>query len=159
MVFNPDGTYTFTPADDFVGTVTFTYEVCDDGTPVECAQAEVTIEVTPVNDSPVATDEMLTTMEDTPVSGDLSDNVTDIEGDDLTFTVVAGTEPDPSEGTLVFNPDGTYTFTPADDFVGIVTFTYEVCDDGTPVECAQAEVTIEVAPVNDPPVALSLIHI
>ncbi len=154
LVFNSDGTYTFTPAEDFVGTVTFTYEVCDDGTPVECTQAVVTIEVTPVNDSPVATDEMLTTEEDTPVGGDLSDNVTDVEGDNLTFTVVLGTEPDASEGELVFNSDGTYTFTPAEDFVGTVTFTYEVCDDGTPVECAQAVVTIEVTPVNDPPVAI-----
>ncbi len=154
LVLNPDGSYTFTPAENFNGTVMFTYEACDDGTPQLCVQEVVTIIVNPINDAPSATPEALVTNEDTPVNGDLSDNVTDIEGDNLTFTVVPGTEPDPAtEGTVVMNPDGTFTFTPVMGYSGDVTFTYEVCDDGTPVECVQEVVTITVIP-NEQPVVM-----
>ncbi|MGB3464299.1 MAG: Ig-like domain-containing protein, partial [Cyclobacteriaceae bacterium] len=77
----------------------------------------------------------------------------DIDGDNLSFSVVAGTVPAANEGTLVFNPDGTFVFTPAADFNGHVTFDYEVCDDGTPTLCDSETVTITVDPVNDAPVA------
>ncbi|MGB3465823.1 MAG: Ig-like domain-containing protein, partial [Cyclobacteriaceae bacterium] len=151
LVFNPDGTFVFTPAADFNGNVIFDYEVCDDGTPTLCDSETVTITVGPVNDAPVATAENLTTDEETAVNGDLSDNATDIDGDNLSFSVV--TAPAANEGTLVFNPDGTFVFTPAADFNGNVTFDYEVCDDGTPTLCDSETVTITVGPVNDAPVA------
>ncbi len=45
------------------------------------------------------------------------------------------------------------TYTPDADFNGTDSFTYEVCDDGMPVLCDTATVTVTVTPVNDPPVA------
>jgi gliding motility-associated-like protein len=43
MSFNPDGSFTYTPKTDFVGSDSFTYQLCDkDG---ECNQATVTITV------------------------------------------------------------------------------------------------------------------
>ncbi len=67
-------------------------------------------------------------------------NDTDPEGD--TQRVTSNT--DPSHGTVVVNADGTYTYTPSTDFIGVDTFTYTICDDGTPTACATATVTITV---------------
>lgn len=38
----------------------------------------------------------------------------------------------PSSGTLVLNTDGSFTYTPNSGFIGSDSFTYRVCDDGTP---------------------------
>ncbi len=69
----------------------------------------VNITVTPVNDVPIGTGDTKTTNEDTPVSGAVTG--TDVDGDALTFTKAT----DPSNGTVVVNPDGTYTYTPNAD--------------------------------------------
>ena len=118
LVFNTDGTYTYTPNADFVGEDTFTYEVCDAGNPVACDTATVTIEVLPNptsgNEPPVANDDTNTTEVDTPVSGTVIANDFDPDGD--TLTVTGNT--DPANGTVVVNPDGTYTYTPDPGFTG-----------------------------------------
>jgi hypothetical protein len=80
--------------------------------------------------APVAVDDGFTTDEDTPLNeaapGVLG-NDTDAEGDPLTAVLDVG----PASGTLdVFNADGSFTYTPADDFNGSVNFTYHA-NDGT----------------------------
>lgn len=60
----------------------------------------------------------------------------------------------PSQGTAVLNPDGTITFTPDEDFSGVVSFSYEVSD--TDSDCpltAAAPVVLTVVPVPRPPIA------
>lgn len=59
---NSDGTYTFTPEDDWTGTFVYTYTVCDNGTPVACDTATLTIEVLPY---PVPTENTVTANDDT----------------------------------------------------------------------------------------------
>ncbi len=144
---NGDGTFTYTPNDDFNGTDSFTYEICDtDGL---CDTATVTVTVDPINDPPVANDDAATTDEDTPVTVDAAANDTDVDAnlDPATATVLT----DPANGTVVANGDGTFEYTPNQDFTGTDTFTYEICDtDGL---CDTAAVTVTVDPVNDPPVA------
>jgi len=44
-VSNGDGTITYTPNTDFIGTDTFVYKICDTGVPALCNTALVTIEV------------------------------------------------------------------------------------------------------------------
>ncbi|WP_211356966.1 Ig-like domain-containing protein, partial [Phaeodactylibacter luteus] len=63
---NPtDDSIDYTPAADFSGTETFTYQICDlDG---DCDDAVATVTVTPVNDAPIAMNDSYTTPEDTPV--------------------------------------------------------------------------------------------
>ena len=61
---------------------------------------------------------------------------------------------DPANGTAVDNGDGTITYTPDANWFGTDTFTYQVCDNGTPSLCDTATVTITVNPVNDAPVAV-----
>jgi hypothetical protein len=61
-------------------------------------------------------------------------------------------------GTLVFNADGTFTYTPAPDFVGTDSFTYQAnngvwsFDSSVPMSANSntATVTIEVHPAEEP---------
>ncbi|RNC87163.1 MAG: tandem-95 repeat protein [Winogradskyella sp.] len=149
LVFNPDGTYTYTPNTGFIGEDAFTYEVCDAGNPIACDTATVTIEVLPEptsgNEPPVANDDTNMTEVDTPVSGTVIANDFDPDGDPITVTA----NTDPANGTVVVNPDGTYTYTPNPGFIGEDTFTYTICDDNTPTPaCDTATVTIQVMPDN-----------
>ena len=75
-------------------------------------------------------------------------NDSDADGDPLTASLVPG-----RNGTVSLHADGSFTYTPALDFFGEDSFTYEACDTGTPPWCATALVTITVNAVNDPPVA------
>ncbi|MCU4176764.1 tandem-95 repeat protein [Carboxylicivirga sp. N1Y90] len=154
LVINPDGSYTYTPDADFNGTDSFEYEVCDDGTPSACARATVTITVNAVNDAPVAVNDVASVDEDGVLNGTtVLANDSDPEGDNLTINTTPVT--DVTNGTLVINPDGSYTYTPDAGFSGNDSFEYEVCDDGTPSLCTKATVSITVNSDNDSPVAVS----
>jgi len=59
----------------------------------------------------------------------------------LTATVVTG--PTPAQGTLTFNPNGTYTFVPAPGFSGPLQIVYESCG-GTPAVCSKGTLHILV---------------
>jgi hypothetical protein len=148
VVVNADGSVTYTPDGDFSGTDTFTYTVCDpDGL---CDTGTVTVTVNPVNDPPVAVNDTPVTNEDTPVSFNVLTNDSDPEGDVLRIDSWT----DPANGTITVDPvTGAVTYTPDAGFSGNDSFTYIVCDDGTPSECVQALVEIDVLPVNDVPVA------
>lgn len=144
---NQDGTFTYTPADDFYGTDSFSYTICDAAG--LCSTAVVTIEVAPVNDPPVAADDSTSTNEDTPATINATGNDTDLDGnlDPSTAMVVSA----PANGNVVSMGDGTFTYTPKPDFFGADSFSYQICD--TSGACDTATVVVTVNPVNDPPVA------
>jgi VCBS repeat-containing protein len=146
LTFNADGTFTYTPDPDFNGTDSFTYEVSDGqgGT----ATATATITVNSVNDPPIAVDDSYVTDEDTAVSGSVLVNDTDVEVDPLTATILAG----PANGALSLNPDGSFIYTPAANFNGSDSFTYEVSDGKGGTATATAAITVNA--INDPPVGL-----
>ncbi|WP_396601901.1 Ig-like domain-containing protein [Algibacter sp. R77976] len=150
VVENADGTITYTPDAGFVGEDTFTYEICDDGSPVVCDTATVTVTVDPLdltdNDT-YANDDAYNGNPNMDITGGVLDNDTDPEGDVPTVNTTPVDDVD--NGTLVLNPDGTFTYTPDPDFVGTDSFVYEVCDDGTPQACDQATVYITINPAND----------
>ena len=85
----------------------------------------ITVTIHGVNDAPVVADEADNTGYETPVTRDVLENDSDPDGDTLTVT-----DPtvDPNKGTVVQNPDGTLTFTPAPGVTGEVTITYTVED-------------------------------
>ncbi|MBT8316453.1 MAG: tandem-95 repeat protein, partial [Lutibacter sp.] len=141
------GVYMYTPPAGFIGTDSFEYTICDNGDLQACDTAIVTIEVLDVtngNHPPVANNDTSTTEENTPVDGNLLVNDFDPNGD----TITVNTTPieNPSNGTVVINSDGTYTYTPNDGFIGEDTFTYEICDNGDPVLCDTATVVITILP-------------
>jgi VCBS repeat-containing protein len=148
LAFNPNGGFTYTPAANFNGTDTFTYQASDGTT--QSNPATVTITVTPVNDPPAATDDAYSTAEDTPrtvpAPGVLG-NDTDLDSSTLTAAVVTG----PGHGTLTLNADGSFTYTPAANFNGTDTFTYRASDGSA--QSSPATVTITVTASSDAPVA------
>ncbi|MCQ4349158.1 cadherin-like domain-containing protein [Pseudomonas stutzeri] len=98
----------------------------------------------------------VTVSEDVPFSSSISllANDSDVDGDSL--SVVAGTFVTAQGGSIVIAADGSYTystvtFTPDADFNGVATFSYTVTDGN--LVSNTATVTVNVAPVNDAPVA------
>ncbi|KAI9549366.1 LOW QUALITY PROTEIN: hypothetical protein GHT06_003732 [Daphnia sinensis] len=163
VTVNPDGTVTFTPDLGFTGTDVFTYKVCDTSNPAICETAEVTVTVLPedAKDVTTAPDDyaVLTANADgtAVVTGNVLTNDKSTDPDaELTATLVTG--PTAEQGTLVFNPDGTYTFTPEAGFAGPVEVVYTVCDDATPASCATAtlHILVEPAPPVDPVIPVDL---
>jgi uncharacterized repeat protein (TIGR01451 family) len=112
---------------------------------------------------PVAIDDINFTLTGLQVSGLVLTNDRDMDGDNLTVTStpVSGT----MNGTLILEPDGSYTYTPNVGFTGEDSFSYQVCDDlpspGGPL-CDTATVTLYVTiptQLNDPPIAVHDAHL
>ena len=146
-----DGGFTYTPAANFSGDVTFTYTAGD--SELSSAETTVTLTINPVNDVPVAMADGYAIDEDTPltvpsVSGLLA-NDTDDGPAALTATLVENV----ASGTLNLAPDGGFTYTPAANFSGDVTFTYTAGD--SELSSAETTVTLTINPVNDVPVAMA----
>ncbi|MEM7596474.1 MAG: Ig-like domain-containing protein [Pseudomonadota bacterium] len=144
-----DGSFTYTPEDDFNGQDSFTYQV-DDGNG-GTTTAIVTVTVDPANDDPLANDVDVSVDEDDAIEGSLVEETSDIDGDDLTFSLVTGEEEGPFNGDVVVNADGSYTYTPDADFNGEDSFTYQVDDGNGGITIASVTVTVD--PVNDDPEA------
>ena len=155
-----DGNRTYTPAPDFNGNDTFTYNVSDG--PNTSNTSTVTLTISEVNDPPAAADDAKSTDEDTPVTfaaSDLSANDSagpaNESGQTLAVTSVSATAT--THGNVVLS-SGNVTYTPDPNFNGPASFTYQVCDNGTTAgltdsQCTTATVNMTVNPVNDPPVA------
>jgi VCBS repeat-containing protein len=148
LTFNPDGSYSYTPAANFHGTDSFTY-TANDGS-LGSNVATVTITVDPVNDAPTAGDDSYTTDEDTALTVDVNDGVLSNDGDIDGDTLHASVATDPAHGTLTLEDDGSFSYEPEADWNGVDTFTYEASD-GT--DAVTATVTITVDAVNDAPQA------
>ncbi|MCA9110827.1 MAG: tandem-95 repeat protein, partial [Planctomycetaceae bacterium] len=150
LTLNDDGSFEYTPVENYHGSDSFTYKLSDGLE--DSGVATVSITVNSVNDAPVAADDEFSTDEDTPLTGDvLADNAngvdSDVDGDDLTASVVTG----PSHGELTLNENGTFTYTPDENYFGSDSFTY-VVNDGQ-ADSNVATVALTVNAVNDDPVA------
>ncbi len=151
VILNEDGSFSYTPDENFNGTDSFTYQV-NDGE-LNSNPATVTITVIPVNDPPIANDDQYSVNEDESVSGNvISGNQgsgldTDVDGDPL--TIVNNTNPE--NGSIEIDGSGNFTYTPNTNFNGTDSFDYTISDGngGTSI----ATVTINVNPVNDAPIA------
>ncbi len=143
LVFNADGTFDYTPDADFTGEDSFTYTVSDGNGGSDTGT--FTIVVTPVNDAPVAADGSDSVDEDTVLTGSVS--ATDVDLDTLTYTV----DSDVTEGVLVLNTDGSFSYTPGENFNGSDSFTYTVSDGNGGTDTGTFSITVNA--VNDAPVA------
>src|SRR5437588_6468494 len=133
---------TYTSAAGYFGPDSFTFKA-NDGT-VDSAVATVSLTVVHVNHAPVAAAQTVTTAEDTAKAIVLT--ATDVDGDTLTYSVVAGPTHGAVSGTA---PNVTYT--PAANYNGPDSFTFKA-NDGT-VDSNSATITLTVTSVNDAPVA------
>ena len=139
---------TYTPSSDWNGTDTFTFNA-NDGTDDSNAST-VTISIASVNDAPVAND-VTTQMDENKVSGryqpvTVTFNASDVEGDDLTYDLVAS----PPNGSVGDISNNEIIYTPNQDFNGTDTFTYKANDGAE--DSNEATVTVTINPIDDPPV-------
>ena len=144
-VLNLNGTVTYTPANNYVGTDSFTYTAYDGAATSNVATVAISIGNT--NTAPVAYNDTATTPEDTAIVIPVLVNDTDVDGDPLAVTSLT----QPVHGTVVANQNGTVTYTPSANYNGTDVFTYRATD-GT-LSSNIATVTVTITPVNDPPVA------
>ena len=143
-----NGGFTFTPARDSSGVVTFRYAASDGAL---ADTATVRIEVLGSGDAPVAADDAFDGTEDevlTIVAAGVLGNDTDGDGEALTATVVES----PRWGELELASNGSFTFAPARDSSGVVTFRYAASDG---LLSDTATVTLTIAPRADAPVAVA----
>jgi Bacterial Ig domain/Cadherin-like domain/RTX calcium-binding nonapeptide repeat (4 copies) len=141
-----NGILNYAPDANYFGSDEFTYQATDGSELSDPVKVSLTID--PVNDAPVAVDDNLSTDEDVALNGSVLGNDSDVENDALTASLVLG----PQDGDLVFNTDGTFTYTPHENFNGSDSFTY-VANDGA-LDSNVATVNLTINPVNDAPVAV-----
>jgi large repetitive protein len=142
---NPDHSVVYLPQNGFTGEDGFGYTVGDGRGGF--ASASISVLVRRKNRPPVARDKHAATSRETPVTIPVLANDEDPDGDPLTIAAVAV----PAHGTVALNLDQTLTYTPDPGFVGEDDFTYSISDGHGAF--ASATVTVEVADVNQPPVA------
>ncbi|BBY52055.1 hypothetical protein MARA_55230 [Mycolicibacterium arabiense] len=134
-------TFVYTPATNFVGSVTFTYSI----TAADGQTAVGTVTVNVVNQAPYAIDDDYVVPQDstltvTPDRGLLA-NDGDLDGDDIGVVSVGP----PQHGTVTFTADGAFVYTPDEGYVGIDEFTYTIADG--PQTQATGTITVQVTAV------------
>ncbi|PVE05744.1 hypothetical protein H663_020290, partial [Limnohabitans planktonicus II-D5] len=124
---NQNGTYTFTPAANYNGTVTLSYLIAD-GQGGHTAASQ-TLSLNSVNDAPALTGETADLINGQEgqayevTAADLLKGYTDVEGDALSVAALSA-----NHGSVTDNGNGTYTITPDTGYAGLVTLSYKVVD-------------------------------
>ncbi len=135
---------TYTPAQDYNGTDSFTFVVSDGE--LTSAEATVIVKVGVVNDQPVAKAQSVSLDEDNAKAITLT--AQDADNDALTYAVVKQPEHGKLSGLNVGT--GKLTYTPNKDYNGADSFTFKA-NDGTEDSEVQT-VSLTINPVNDAPV-------
>lgn len=154
LTLNGDGSFTYTPNENFTGSDSFTYKA-NDGQ-ADSPPANVTLNVTSVNDPPVVNGDTSSTAEDVTLdiaASALTANDTDADGDTLTVSGVAATAE--THGTVNLNNDGSRViYTPEANFNGTAQFNYTAGDGQG--GSATSTVTVTVSPAPDADLSISM---
>jgi hypothetical protein len=137
LEFSADGLVQLTPPEDFVGTLSFSYQVADS----EGALAESTLEVNvSPNSLPVGTADTASTTNKVAITIDVLANDTDADGDNL--TLVSAT----AQQGYVQVQNNKLRYVPKAGFVGTDTVSYRVVDEWQGVTEGNLTVTVEAHP-------------
>jgi DNA/RNA endonuclease G (NUC1) len=147
-VTNNGSSVSYTPNSNFFGTDTFTYTVSDGHGGTDTATVNIT--VTSVNDAPVAIGESFNVVENATLSviapGVLS-NDSDIDSTVLSAVLVTGPA---HAGSFGLNANGSFTFSPSNNYVGADSFTYQVFDGGASSNVVTVNITVAAELVTEP---------
>ncbi|MEZ4885247.1 MAG: Ig-like domain-containing protein [Chitinophagales bacterium] len=150
VTIEENGTLTYTPNTDFVGCDAFAYNVCDGNGLCDIGLVSVTVGTEACVHSPIAADDEAVTFESTPIEISVLGNDTDPENEDAdpnnNQILTASLLSNPANGIIVPIGSTGFTYIPDNGFVGLDYFMYAVCDDGIPMLCDTAYVTITVLP-------------
>ncbi|WP_172838044.1 Ig-like domain-containing protein [Stenotrophomonas sp. LM091] len=147
LVFNADGSFTYTPPAGTLGAVTFTYQVCLPAPNAAlCGTAAVTLNVN--TGTLVAGDDSFSGIAPggtTPsvLGNDSLNGVSPPAAGTVSLTLVG------APAGLSINPDGTISIGTGVTS-GPTTVTYQVCEVAAPGNCATASVTVVVSPAPQP---------
>ena len=122
-----------------------------------CSISSTTVLAAPVCLPPVAVNDAYHTVMNTPVSGTVKTNDSDQDNTLSELTFLPLTTIPSSQGTIVWDQsfNGSFIFTPANNFTGTIQVTYQVCD---PLNlCDTAVLTITVNPPCSAPVCTPLL--
>ena len=147
---NSDGTIHYVPTPNYSGTDSFTYDISDGNGGTDTAT--VTVSIGGTNDAPIAENDAYSISEDgiliVPAPG-IIENDSDVDEDALSAVEVSST----IHGTLTLHSDGSFTYTPNENYSGVDSFAYYAQDNAVPpLDSGVATVTIHIISVNDPPV-------
>lgn len=127
------GRYLYVPEKHFNGRESVDFTLSDN------TQGTITFEVTPVNDAPLAGDDVIASIDGEKVTIPLLFNDVEFDtGDSLHISDI--TQPD--RGKVTDNGDGTVDFSPPENFVGTVRFSYEVSDQSSASDRADVAVFV-----------------
>ena len=142
LMLDLNGSFIYMPDANYFGSDYFLY----DSEGVE--PALVTLSVANVNDPPATVDDVFQGKEDEAlVTGSVLSNDTDVDGDPLSIESFA----QPVHGAVTHEGNGIFAYMPDADWFGTDEFTYVATDGEGGTD--SATVTIEVAAVNDRPIA------
>lgn len=123
---NGNGTWTYTPAANDDGFVTFSFGVSDGQATV---QQQATLDLTPVNDAPAGTTDTVSAIGRQVLAlsaATLLGNDNDI--DTAAASLSIGAVQSGANGVAILNADGTVSFTPTAGFIGTASFYYQPTD-------------------------------
>ena len=148
LVGNPDdlSEFIYTPSLNFYGSDSFSFMAFNGF--FYSNEATVTINISSVNDAPIASDIITELDEDAYIDISLIGN--DIDGDELTFSIISS----PMNGSASIS-GGVLTYTPNSHYSGDDSIQY-ISNDGE-LESNIALITIFVVEINDPPVAENML--
>nr|WP_256471342.1 Ig-like domain-containing protein [Solitalea agri] len=126
LTLNKTGAFQYEPTTNFSGADSFTYYVTDDCGLRDTATVAINVKFT--NHAPIAVNDRYSTQKNealivSATNGAIS-NDSDEDGDPLTATIITQTK----HGSVIFNADGSFIYTPDKDYVGMDTLTYTVSD-------------------------------
>lgn len=140
LSLNSNGSFTYTPNASFTGTDTFTYRASNGVQ--QSGLATVTIQVTPLIQPPVARDDAYTVVTGQSLvvnAPGVMQNDSDPQSLPLTAQLLTGT----GSGLLLFNPNGSFSYTPNLGFTGLDTFTYQVSNGTKTSQVATVRITVQ----------------
>ncbi len=137
---NLDGSFNYLPNPDYFGTDIFTYNVSDSlgGSPTN---ATATLIINNVNDAPVAFDDTFTLDQKSSLNLEAPGvliNDSDVDNENLSAQLVSG----PEHGSIVFESNGSFVYTPSPTYFGLDSFTYQASDGTLLSEIAVVNLTI-----------------
>ncbi|MCG8808475.1 cadherin-like domain-containing protein, partial [Tenacibaculum finnmarkense] len=168
ITLNTNGSLVFAPQTNYNGTVPTINYVVTDGTNTD--DADIVITVKPIKDAIDDKNENLETNEETKLTGDLFDNLmdddssnhsitgakVDTNGDGTPTALVLGTSTEIKDnsgiviGDIKVNSDGTFEFTPAENYNGAVpTIGYDIVDNNDATDTNSSTLDIKITPKDD----------
>jgi hypothetical protein len=139
LTLNSDGSFIYAPYSGFTGIDSFSYYATDG---INSSNFN-TVVISVQNPAPVAYDQYYTALEGGALSVSAANGLLANAYSPTNSPLTAVLASQPGSGALTVNSDGSFTYTPAAGFTGIVTFTYYVTDDTNNSEIATVTLDIE----------------